>query len=243
VHPHYDSIKHEIDSSLNTIFNEQKLFTRRFITENSSSLASLIALYQVFGQQKVMNEKDDFDIFEMLSRNLGAKYPQNDHVKGLSERVNTLKQYELERNKHEAELDSGNVAPDISLKTIAGTPVKLSSFKGQYVLVYFWAGWSSQSQLKIPFYRYLYLKYGTKGFNILGISLDKDRQTWENSVRQNKMRWPQGSDLLEWDSPLVKEYNITSIPAVFLIDRNGRILIKRPDDNQLANFLYRIYNM
>jgi peroxiredoxin len=148
---------------------------------------------------------------------------------------------ETERLNLEAKLDSGNTAPEIDLKAITGYAVKLSSLKGRTVLVYFWAGWSAQSQMAIPYYKALNKKYGPKGFTVLGVSLDKDRQTWEMAVRENKMQWTQVSDLLEWDSPLVKLYNITSIPAVFLIDKDGRIISKRPDNQRLAEMLYHIY--
>jgi peroxiredoxin len=237
----YDSVKRLVDSSFNKVFEEQREYVRTFIRKNDSSLASLIALYQVFGQQKVINEKEDIALYELLNHNLDAKYPGNAFVAELKQRVSKLKKEEKDRMLQEAKLDSGNMAPEIDLKALAGYNVKLSSLKGRTVLLYFWAGSSSLSQQVIPYYKYLNKTYGPKGFTIVGVSLDKDRQTWENAVRQNKISWTQVSDLQEWDSPLVRIYNITSLPVAFLIDKEGRILCKRPDNETLGKFLTRIY--
>jgi thiol-disulfide isomerase/thioredoxin len=241
ISPKYDSIKHLVDSSLNLVFVDQKKFVKDFIQKNPESLASLMALYQIFGQLQVVSEKEDFALYEMLDQNLSAKYPTNGYVAELHKRVDVLKKDEAERKIRETRLDSGNVAPDIDLKTAAGYPMKLSSLRGRIVLLHFWAGWSAPSQLDISFYKFLNKKYGPKGFTIFSVSLDKDRQTWEMSIRENKLSWIQVSDLLEWKSPVVKDYNITSIPVTFLLDRNGKILCKRPDQQTLANYLYRIY--
>ncbi len=241
IHERYDSIKHHIDSSFRLLFENQRSFVRNFIISHDTSLASLMALYQVFGRVRVVNEKDDQDLYLRLSQTLGKRYPQNPYVAELNQRVIRLQEENAARQLREAALDSGNVAPDIVLKTMAGYPQTLSSLRGHVVLVYFWAGWSQASQEPIPFYKFLYKKYGPKGFSIYGVSLDKDRQTWEDAVRENKMQWIQVSDLMEWNSPLVKEYNISSIPVAFLIDREGRVILKRPDNNTLASALYKIY--
>lgn len=240
-HARFDSIKHIVDSSYILLFDDQKKFVKEFIRKNSTSLASLVALYQVFGRMKVVNEKEDFELYELLGKNLGEKYPSNAYVTELIKRIDIIHKEQADRKAHEAKLDSGNVAPEINLNSAVGYPAKLSSFRNYVVLVYFWAGWSAPSQQVIPFYKALYKKYGPRGFTIFGVSLDKDRQTWEEAIRGNKLSWTQVSDLREWDSPVVKDYNITSIPVAFLIDRQGQILCKRPDQQTLANYLYRMY--
>jgi peroxiredoxin len=241
VHPRFDSIKHRVDSSYTLLFEDQQKYIRNFIKSNDSSLASLMALYQVFGRIKVVNEKDDLDLYVLLNDKLSKRYPGNEYVAELNARVARIKEDEAAREHRERLLDSGNIAPEIDLKTMTGYPVKLSSQKGRVVLVFFWAGWSLPSQQPISFYKFLYKKYGPKGFTIYGVSLDKDRQTWEDAVRENTMNWTQVSDLMEWESPLVKDYNISSIPVAFLLDRDGKILLKRPDNTALAKELFRIY--
>jgi len=242
-HPRFDSINSELDTAYTQLFNDQRAFVKGFIKRNPSSLASLMGLYQVFGRVRVVNERDDAPLFATLDSGLYLKYPANAYVEELHQRVQKLKKEQAERTSRESALDSGNVAPAFFLKNPAGVSVTLSSFKGNVVLLYFWAGWSTSSQAPIPTYKYLYKKYAPKGFTILGISLDKDRQTWENAYREFKLNWPQASDLQEWNSPLVRDYNIGAIPSAFLIGPDGRILLKRPDEQTLANYLARKYRM
>jgi len=80
-------------------------------------------------------------------------------------------------------------------------------------------------------------KYGPKGFGIYAVSLDKYRQTWEGAVREHKLNWTHVSDLMEWESPVVKLYALQSIPYAILIDRDGRIVKRGITDQQLAVWL------
>jgi peroxiredoxin len=242
-HARYDSVKVAVDSCLQEIREDQRRFVTTFISDNPGSLASLFALHQVFGKQKVIHEKEHFDLYELLGRELSEKYPGSEYVEELLARIESIKREEAERAARELKLDSGNYAPEIISKNHLGASVKLSSMKGQVVLVFFWAGWSQPSQEVISAYRYYYQTYGPHGFNILGVSLDKDRSAWENAIRQNNMRWVQVSDLLGWDSPTVRQYNITSVPAAFLVGRDGRILCKRPDEDMLGRFLNRLFRI
>lgn len=239
--PRYDSIKQRIDSSYTDIYNDQKHFLKTFITQHSGSLASLIAIYQVFGRIRMINEREDAALFEKLDQDLWAKYPGNAYVVELHARVENLKKDRAEREAREKKLDTGQVAPAIQLRNPAGVSVTLSSYRGNVVLLHFWASWSPESLSHIALYRNLQKKYGPKGFTIFSISLDKDRQTWEDAIREHKMYWPQGSDLQEWNCPLVKTYNINELPVIFLIDREGRIVLKRPDDQTLVNQLARLF--
>lgn len=241
VHPRFDSIKTEIDSAYTNIYNDQKSFLRNFIQKNSGSLSSLMALYQIFGRIRMINEREDGDLFEKVDHDLSAKYPDNQYVADLHKRVGTLKKEKAEQLAQEKKLDTGQIAPAIDLNSPAGYPVSLSSLQGKVVLLHFWAAWDAPSQNSIPLYKNLQKKYAARGFTVFSVSLDKDRQTWEQALREHQMTWAQGSDLLEWDSPVVKAYNITHIPCTFLIGREGKILLKRPDDKALVNYLARLY--
>jgi peroxiredoxin len=240
-HKRYDSIKQAVDSAYALLVDDQRTYIRNFITKNSGSLASLTALYQNFGREPMVNEQEDFDLYEVLEKNLSAKYPGSPYVTELKEREALVHHEKTLALAREQKLDSGNVAPDIALKTPVGTNVSLSSFKGHVVLLHFWAGWSAVSQQDIEYYKFLKKKYESKGLVLFGVSLDKDRQGWEDAVRENKITWTQVSDLMEWRSPIVKAYNVTSIPVCFLIGSNGKIVCKRPDKQQLADRLYKIY--
>jgi peroxiredoxin len=239
--PDYYKVKYDVDSVYLTIFNDQKKFIKSFIDKNQNSLASIMALYQVFGRQKVLNEKDDFDYFEKLDKSLFVLYPNSDYVKELHKRVIDIKKEQEIYAQAEKKLDSGLVAPEISMYNIGGRQTTLSSLRGRVVLVFFWAGWSEPSIKTIQSLKWIYKQYSKKGFEIYGISLDKHRQTWEDAIRRDKIFWTQVSDLAEWNSPVVKQYSVKSIPYMVLVGKDGKIIKRDITEKELPDYLYNIY--
>ena len=120
----------------------------------------------------------------------------------------------------------GQQAPDISLPDPNGKEVKLSSFRGKYVLVDFWASWCKPCRDENPNVVNAYNKYKDKNFTILGVSLDQPgkKNAWLKAVMDDKLTWTQVSDLSYWNSPVVPLYRIESIPYNVLIDPQGKII-------------------
>jgi hypothetical protein len=118
-------IKASLDSTYKVIFHEQKNFLKNFIDKNTSSLASIIAIYQQFGREKMFNEnvKEDFEYFEKLDKALMAAYPENNHTKDLHERLSEIKKVAAERQMAESKLSIGAPAPDFTLETPEGKKV------------------------------------------------------------------------------------------------------------------------
>jgi peroxiredoxin len=235
----FKKIKDECDSLYGIIFANQQQYVQDFIKKNPTSLASLFALYQSFGRQKVLNERDHFRYFKILDSVLIQLYPKTDFVTDLHSRVVEIEKFRNERKAAAAKLDSGMMAPDISMKNIGGVVQPLSSLKGKTTLLLFWAG-SSQPSLKVlDSFKWIQKKYALKGFIIYAVSLDKYRQTWEGAVREHKLNWIHVSDLLEWESPVVKLYALESIPFAILIDKDGKIVKRSITDQQLSAWLYK----
>lgn len=120
----------------------------------------------------------------------------------------------------------GQPAPEISLPSPDGKVVPLSSMKGKYVLVDFWAKWCGPCRQENPNVVAAFQKYKDKGFTVYGVSLDRNREDWLQAIQQDKLTWTHVSDLKYWQSEAAKTYNITGIPFSLLLDPNGVIIAK-----------------
>ena len=122
------------------------------------------------------------------------------------------------------EINVGGIAPDIDLATPAGGHLKLSSLRGKYVLLDFWASWCGPCLAEVPNVKAIYEEYKDKGFEIYGVSLDEDAKAWKNAIEKHGLTWLHVSSLKGWECPVAKRYNVTGIPKMYLLDKEGRII-------------------
>jgi peroxiredoxin len=120
----------------------------------------------------------------------------------------------------------GYTATDFAQTTPDGKTVKLSDFRGKYVLVDFWASWCRPCRIENPNVVSAYNKFKDKGFTVLGVSLDSNKDPWLAAIKQDNLTWMHVSDLKGWGNEVAKLYGVTGIPQNFLIDKEGKIVAK-----------------
>lgn len=123
-------------------------------------------------------------------------------------------------------LGEGAMAPDFTSATPEGGTLSLSSLKGKYkcLLIDFWASWCGPCLREAPNIREVYADYHDKGFEVLSVSIDDSHDKWINAIRQHQLEWLHVSDLKGWKSPVAKLYNVSAVPAMFLLGSDGRIV-------------------
>lgn len=203
-----DSLSKIFEGVFNKIIDGYSAQIAEKIMANTDKFASIMAIQPL--------DPDKYtEIFKALDAGLNAKFPENQNVKIFHQVVNRA-----------TATKSGGVAPDIDLGDTEGKKIALSSFRGKIVLVDFWASWCKPCRKEMPNVVKAYAKYKSKGFEIYGVSLDKDREAWREAIRTDGITWPQVSDLQFWDCVAAKAYNVQSIPYTVLLDREGKIIAK-----------------
>lgn len=120
----------------------------------------------------------------------------------------------------------GSDAIEFTQNDTTGKPVSLNSFRGKYVLIDFWASWCKPCRMENPNVVTAYNKFKDKNFTVLGVSLDKARESWIQAIKDDGLAWTQVSDLQFWNNAAARKYKIESIPQNYLVDPNGKIVGK-----------------
>lgn len=130
-------------------------------------------------------------------------------------------------NSPAGKTDIGAIAPELAFKDPDGHVRKLSDLRGKVVLIDFWASWCGPCRRESPNVRNVYAKYHDKGFEIFSVSLDRDAASWKKAIQDDQLVWPNHvSDLKQWQSEAAAIYGVRSIPSMFLLDKDGRIVAK-----------------
>jgi thiol-disulfide isomerase/thioredoxin len=226
------------------ISERQREFTIGFISRNPGSLASLMALYQQIDKNNfVLRQQEDFKYFALVDSILITKYPDLDYTITLNENVKEMVAQIGLRNERESFLAPGVVAPEISLPNPDGEIIDLSSLRGKYVLLDFWAAWCPPCREESPWLVEAYNRYQKMGFDIYQVSLDRNREAWLRGISEDRLeRWKHVSDLQFWSSVVVPLYRIDGIPANFLLDPEGKIIARDLRGEELENKLTEIFN-
>jgi peroxiredoxin len=136
-----------------------------------------------------------------------------------------------------AQPQQGRLAREISLPSVNGDTITLSSLKGKVVLLDFWASWCGPCRTSNRNLVKLYSKYHDKGFEILGVSLDDEPSKWKEAIRKDKVSWIQVNDPGGWEAKTAIAWEVMAIPTSYLIDRNGTLLAMDLEGRELEKAL------
>jgi peroxiredoxin len=221
------NIKNLLEMTYQRFIDEQRDFNISFIKQYPTSFVSLMALYQQIDSKTYILYKDeDLQYFAKVDSSLYKQYPKAPYVLSLHANVAQMREQHNKLKMQRMLSDMGAKAQEIALPSPKGDTIRLSSFKGKYVLVDFWASWCSPCRQENPNLVKIYKKYKAKGFEIFQVSLDKTKEAWTKAIKDDGLTWIQVSDLKYWDSQTAKTYNIESIPSSFLLDKDGSIMAK-----------------
>jgi len=168
---------------------------------------------------------DNTDKCVELVKQLKSDFPETKPAKEADQILESVKKQE-ESKKIQRALVKGAPFPDFDEKDVAGKHLSVGDYKGKIVLVDFWATWCPPCVRELPNVVGTYEKHHEKGFEIIGISLDQDETKLKNFTKDRKMTWQQYFDGKGWGNKLAAKYGVQSIPATFLIDREGKIIDK-----------------
>lgn len=199
---------------------------KQAISDNKDDIATLMFLDQFPKEQNAA-------LHEAVINALYKKYPNHPIVK---ERYSIM-------NSPAGKTGIGAMAPELAFPDPEGNIRKLSDLRGKVVLVDFWASWCGPCRRESPNVRNVYQKYHDKGFEVFSVSLDRDGNSWKKAIVDDQLVWPNHvSDLKYWSSEAAAIYGVRSIPAMFLLDREGRIVAKDLRGAALENAVRELIN-
>ncbi len=218
-----DELDKEIIEFQEKIRTSKKKIIRNMVTNNAGSLSCLFFIEE-------LNINEDLEIYKLLNDGL-KKYSDNSLVFEFNQKVEAA-----------SVLAIGSEAPEIVIPGINGDEIKLSSLRGNYVLIDFWASWCAPCRSESANLLRIYNKYNPLGFNIFSISLDETADVWIEAVEKDGIEaWFHGIDNNENENSASSKYNVTSIPFTILIDKSGKIIAKNINSNELEEKLKDIY--
>jgi peroxiredoxin len=240
--PDYPELKLKLDLQFDSITSAFQDYSIKFIHENASSPAILIALYNLYGQGiPVFHPGTDFPVYSFVDSVMMAQYSELEAVRMLNAQMEEAKLL-MESDQQSSRLNLGEIAPDFVSSRPDGSALALSSLRGNFVLLSFWASWSNLCREENASLVKARERFGEKNFKILQVSVDDSNIAWTGAIKEDGLDWDHVSDLKRWETPVVDLYGVERIPFNVLIDPSGKIVDKDLYGEQLLSKLDQILN-
>lgn len=214
----------ELTDQYNALNQEHYDYILELVDEHPGTPTALTALAN-------LDPTKEIDRFKKVRDAMAQSMPHSGFYTSLAQNVDlaekqaAIRQQQMQMQaKSAALLAVGSEAPDFAQQKPDGSVMKLSDLRGKVVLIDFWASWCKPCRRENPHVVASYKKYKDKGFEILGVSLDRDRNRWLQAVEADGLTWPQVSDLKFWQNEAAQLYGVQSIPFTVLIDEEGKVL-------------------